>query len=121
MVKQYFAFLFVLFILTTASAGVVTFNNMKAELMLNDRYLLDETSFVELVIWHVPKPLAGSRHQLKYRLAYIEGEVCVIRYDNEAGKGDHRHIGSREMVYQFAGTESLLVDFWSDVDAWRRQ
>lgn len=94
---------------------------MKAEVLLDDRYPLDETSFVELVMWRVPKPLTGSRHHLKYRLAYVESEVCIVRYDNEAGKGDHRHIRKREMAYLFVSEESLLADFWSDVDAWRRR
>jgi hypothetical protein len=27
--------------------------------------------------------------------------VCVLRYDNEAGKGDHKHIGTVETAYVF--------------------
>ena len=33
------------------------------------------------------------------RLAYVVRGVCVLRYDNEAGKGDHRHFGSGERPY----------------------
>jgi hypothetical protein len=44
----------------------------------------------------------------------------VIRYDNEAGKGDHRHVGRRELAYAFSDPETLQVDFWRDVDEWRR-
>jgi hypothetical protein len=43
-----------------------------------------------------------------------------MRYDNEAGKGDHRHIGSAETRYKFVDSETLLADFWNDVEAWRR-
>ena len=46
--------------------------------------------------------------------------ICVLRYDNEAGKGDHRHIGKTEKHYNFTTPEVLLTDFWSDVDRWRR-
>jgi hypothetical protein len=43
-----------------------------------------------------------------------------MRYDNEAGKGDHRHIGVSEERYNFVDPETLLEDFWNDVEAWRR-
>ncbi len=29
---------------------------------------------------------------------------CLVRYDNEAGKGDHKHIEDREQAYQFVDT-----------------
>lgn len=46
---------------------------------------------------------------------------CVLRYDNETGKGDHRHVGAVESVYAFSSYEQLLTDFWADVDAWRQR
>jgi stress response protein SCP2 len=46
---------------------------------------------------------------------------CVLRYDNETGKGDHRHVGDVETSYSFSGYEKLLADFWADVDAWRQR
>lgn len=49
----------------------------------------------------------------------VAGE-CVLRYDNEAGKGDHRHMSDVESPYAFSDVETLLADFWTDVDAWRR-
>jgi hypothetical protein len=36
----------------------------------------------------------GSRHQYKYRLVLVVNDDCVLRYDNEAGKGDHKHVGA---------------------------
>ncbi|MGH9387746.1 MAG: toxin-antitoxin system TumE family protein [Vicinamibacterales bacterium] len=48
----------------------------------------------------------------------VAGE-CVLRYDNEPGKGDHRHVGDGEISYAFSSYEKLLADFWADVDAWR--
>ena len=62
----------------------------------------------------------GLIHRFKYRLALVADSVCVLRYDNEAGKGDHRHIGRAENSYQFADPETLLADFWNDVEAWSR-
>jgi hypothetical protein len=62
--------------------------------------------------------LRGSRHSYKYRLALIADGICVLRYDNEASKGDHKHIGDREFPYQFADVDVLLDDFRSDVRRW---
>ncbi|KMS53736.1 MULTISPECIES: toxin-antitoxin system TumE family protein [Sphingobium] len=94
---------------------------MKAEPLLNERHQLDAKSFVELRIWRVPQPVKGSIHDLKYALAYIVDGVCVLRYDNEAGKSDHRHIGESETAYAFTTPAALLADFWKDVDQWRQK
>jgi hypothetical protein len=45
----------------------------------------------------------------------------VLRYDNESGKGDHRHVSDVETLYTFSTYETLLADFWADVDAWRQR
>lgn len=92
---------------------------MKAELLLHERHQLGRHAFAKLRIWRVPQSVEGSEHEYKYRLAYVVAGECVRRYDNEAGKGNHRHIGTREMPYTFATTEQLLTDFWTDVDEWR--
>lgn len=91
---------------------------MKAELLLRERQAVGESAFAELVVWRVPQPVRGSDHRLKYRLAFIVNEVCVLRYDNEAGKGDHRHIGTVETAHASTTVEQRLADFWADVDAW---
>jgi len=93
---------------------------MKADLLLRERHQLAPDAFVELRIWRVPASLSGSAHSLKYALAYVVKGECVLRYDNEAGKGDHRHLGEAETPYAFTSPEQLLRDFWSDVDSWRR-
>jgi Family of unknown function (DUF6516) len=88
---------------------------MKAELLIDERHVLDEAAFVEIVVWQVPRSVRGSRHRFKYRLALVRDGVCVLRYDNEAGKGDHRHLGGVEERYAFTDTDTLLADFWRDV------
>lgn len=93
---------------------------MKAELLMNERHVLDARTFVEIVVWRLDRPARGSVHRFKYRLALVADLKCVLRYDNEAGKGDHRHIGSAETRYKFVDPEALLADFWNDVEAWRR-
>jgi len=92
---------------------------MKAELLLRERIILAESAFAEIRVWRVPSPVRGSAHDYKYALAYVVGGICVLRYDNEAGKGDHRHLGSVETSYRFTTPERLLADFWEDVDRWR--
>ena len=92
---------------------------MNAELILNERRTISEIAFVELVVWRLPGPLSGSRHRFKYRLALVVNGYCVLRYDNETGKGDHRHIGQEQFPYQFTTPKALLDDFWHDVDIWR--
>ncbi len=94
---------------------------MPAELLLHERHQIADDVFVDLRIWRVPSRVRGSAHDYKYSLAYVVAGVCVLRYDNEAGKGDHRHCGSREEPYRFTTPERLLADFWSDVDLWRRE
>ena len=86
---------------------------------MRERLSLDDRSFVELVIWKLPEPLAGSTHPFKYRLALVSEDTCVFRYDNEAGKGDHKHLGEAEMPYAFSGLDQLQEDFWSEVEQWR--
>jgi len=92
---------------------------MPAELMLSERHTLSEISFAEVVVWRLPSPMAGSPHDFKYRLAFVVKGVCVLRYDNEAGEGDHRHKGEEEIPYRFVSPQILLNDFWHDVDNWR--
>jgi allantoicase len=92
---------------------------MKATLLLAQRLQITDDAFAELRMWRVPKPVFGSSHDLKYALAYVVNGVCVLRYDNEAGKGDHRHIGRVESPYNFTTPRQLLSDFWNDVDEWR--
>ena len=101
------------------SKAVGIFSNMAAELLIDERHILDAESFVEIVVWRLPKPVPGSRHAFKYRLAYVSNGECVLRYDNEVGKGDHRHFGQKETAYSFISPETLLSDFWGDVERWR--
>lgn len=89
---------------------------MPAEPLLDERHVLSEAAFAELVVWRVPVPVRGSAHEFRYRLALVVDEKCVLRYDNEVGKGDHRHVGDTEGQYRFKSAEQLLADFWTDVE-----
>ena len=39
----------------------------------------------------------------------------LVRYDNEAGKGDHRHVMGREESYRFVSVAKLRRDFEADI------
>ena len=94
---------------------------MKAVELVRTRIALSPTAFSELVLWRVPKRVAGSDHEFKYRLAYVVDLVCVVRYDNESGKGDHRHFNGRQTAYAFTTPEKLIADFEHDIARWNRE
>ena len=90
---------------------------MKATNLISERVIINENSFVEMVVWDVPVSVEGSEHFYKYRLALVIDRVCVLRYDNETGKGNHKHLGNTEVEYNFTTIEALLEDFWNHVEA----
>lgn len=89
---------------------------MKAALVRRSRIELPSGAVVEMVVWRVPRPLPGSAHGFKYRLVHVVDGHCVLRYDNEAGKGDHRHVDDREEAVAFPGMEALIEEFLSAVE-----
>ena len=94
---------------------------MKAVQLLRTHVALSASAFAELVLWQLPKPVAGSAHSFKYRLAYVVNGVRVLRYDNEVGKGDHRHFGGKESLYKFSTPEQLIADFQRDIARWNHE
>lgn len=91
---------------------------MKAVQLVSARITYSEAAFAELVLWRLPKPVRGSAHGYKYRLVYVVRGECVLRYDNETGKGDHRHAGGAESTYAFTTPERLIADFQRDIERW---
>ena len=91
---------------------------MAAVLVVQAKEVRDDGSIIEIVVWELPEPLSPSTHCYKYRLYYGAAGTNRVRYDNERGKGDHRHLGEREDVYVFTTVEQLLSDFENDVNEW---
>ena len=98
--------------------AVVIIYNMQAMLILDDRYPQGDHAFVAVRVFRVPTKVSGSTHDIKYSLAYVVEGECVLRFDNEAGKGDHFHRGGLEEPYAFTSLEQLLAYFWTAVDEW---
>lgn len=93
---------------------------MKAKLIYRDKIIFADGSIMELVLWNLPKTSLDRPHSIKYRLYYSDANGnCIVRYDNETGKGDHKHIKDEEFPYKFMNKDQLIEDFWRDV-LWHR-
>jgi hypothetical protein len=88
---------------------------MKATRAFYDRGEFPDGAVVEMTIWKVPGPVLGCVNAFKYSLFYGYPGERVVGYDNERGKGDHRHIGDRRGRYASSSVETLVADFLSDV------
>jgi hypothetical protein len=91
---------------------------MAAVLLARSKEVRDDSAIAVIVAWGLPQPLPPSTHRFKYRLYFGASGVSRVRYDNERGKGDQRHIGDQEYAYTFSSVEQLLADFESDVERW---
>lgn len=88
---------------------------MQAKRVFYDRAEFPDGAIVEMTIWDVPHPVTGSSHRFKYSLFYGYPGRRIVGYDNERGKGDHRHLGDQEKPYHFSSVEVLMADFLVDV------
>lgn len=93
----------------------------KAELLFHRRREFDDGAVMEMKIWRVPTPVPPTTHGLKYRLFYGRGGARLVGYDNERGKGDHKHLGAVESPYLFTTVDQLMADFLADIQALRKQ
>ncbi len=94
---------------------------MKAQVLVDERIKQGDNAFAELRVVKVPESARDSAHIFKYSLSLVVEDECVLRYDNEAGKGDHYHRDGVELPYRFTTMPALLNDFWQQVDEWRKQ
>lgn len=88
-------------------------------LVFYSKRVFDDGAIVELKIGALSEPVLGSTHRLKYSLYYGQTDHRLMGYDNERGKGDHRHYGDRQESYAFTTVEQLVADFENDVTTLR--
>lgn len=90
---------------------------MKATLIYRDKRVLSDGSVQEIVIWKLPEKTTDQPHGFKYRLYFgLADGTCLVRYDNEKGKGDHKHLREIEQPpYSFTSIPQLMQDFLTDV------
>ncbi len=93
---------------------------MKATLLLRRKVIYKDGRILEMVVWKLPTANQERPHALKYRFYYgLADGTCQVRYDNEQGKGDHRHYDQQEEPYSFTDIETLIEDFLNDVSRYR--
>jgi len=92
---------------------------MKARLIFRDKVVFHDRAILEMVLWELPEKTKEQRHGLKYRLHYGLAGKTLVRYDNEKGKGNHRHLDDREEPYEFSDVQTLKADFFRDVETIR--
>jgi hypothetical protein len=88
---------------------------MNARRIFHDKTIFPDGSIVEMTIWQLPSPTPERPHGLKYSLYFGRDGKRLVGYDNERGKGDHKHIGKAESLYAFVDVDTLVADFIADV------
>jgi len=92
---------------------------MRATCIFYKKFIYEDGGIVEMMIWQLPEKSDERPHGLKYSLFYGKGKKRLVGYDNERGKGDHKHICENEYPYTFSTVEQLTADFLADVNAAR--
>ncbi|WP_456330183.1 toxin-antitoxin system TumE family protein [Archaeoglobus sp.] len=89
-----------------------------AELLVNRRITNDHGDIIQVRIWRVPKS-DDFPEGVKYSMVYIrvKGEKYerVLGYDNERGKGHHKHFFGEELPIKYTGIDKLVEMFFEDV------
>lgn len=88
---------------------------MKSRLIENEKVLLEGGFIIQIRIRALPRSTPERPHGLKYSLVFGRAGERIVGYDNEAGKGDHRHYHDREEPYAFTDIRQMIRDFWEDM------
>ena len=84
-------------------------------LFFHRKNILPNGDMVEMKIWQVPET-SNKPHGLKYSLVYIRKGERIVGYDNAESKGDHKHYQGKEFPYKFKDIETLVEDFYKDIE-----
>ena len=96
------------------------YHMVKARLIYRSKLIYPDGAIREMVIWQLSEKTPDRPHGLKYRLYYGDPKgICLMQYDNETGKGDHRHLKGTEEPYNFTTVEKLVADFQQDINKFR--
>lgn len=87
----------------------------KAELVLDVCNKYEDGTILAITVWLVPAPVPPSVHRFKYSFFYGRPGVRLVLFDNERGKGDHKHIREVESSHVFENVEKLTADFMAAV------
>jgi hypothetical protein len=89
----------------------------KAEKILEVRNEFRDGTILVVRVWRVPSPVPPSANGFKYSFFYGRPGERLVLFDNERGKGDHKHIREVESSYCFETIEQLTTDFMVAVRA----
>ncbi len=66
---------------------------VKAVLIHRSKISYPDGAIREMVVWQLPQSGKDHLHGVKYRFYYgLADGTCLLKYDNERGKGDHTNI-----------------------------
>jgi hypothetical protein len=91
--------------------------------ILSRKSVYDDGAIRQESVKVVAQPVSPCQHDYKYSFVYpVPGQTFgpkqdprTIGYDNERGKGDHKHYRGSETPYRFTTIEKLIADFHADV------
>jgi hypothetical protein len=110
-----------LFLFTSAKPYGIKYH-MAARLLYREKYIYSDGAIREMILLQLPSETPDRAHGLKYRLYYgLADGTCLVRFDNESGKGDHKHVGGQEKSYRFTDVETLVADFIVEIEKARRK
>ena len=58
---------------------------------------------------------------LEIERLYGDNRQRIVGYDNEHGKGDHKHLGALEFRYKFESVDKMIADFLHDVERMKNE
>ena len=91
-----------------------------ARLRYHLKRIFPEGDLMEIKIWEVPKS-EEFPEGVKYSLVYVKEGRRILGYDNERGKGHHKHYFDEEGGVEFEDWEDLVGRFLEDVMRLRRK
>ena len=91
-----------------------------AVLLYYKKEITIEGDLIKMKIWKINKS-KDFPYGLKYSLVYIHNGKRILGYDNERGKGDHKHYFGKEEKYNFIDIDILSYDFVDEVKNIRRK
>jgi hypothetical protein len=95
---------------------------MAARLRYQEKYIYSDGAIRKMDLWQLPRKTSDRPHGLKYRLYYGLGDgTCLVRFNNESGKGDHKHVGGQEESYRYIDVETFVADFLAEIEKARRK
>lgn len=88
---------------------------MSAERLIRVKEVFEDGAIMQITVWRLREPVPPSPHAFKYSLFYGYPGLRLVAFDNERGKGDHRHIEDEEKPYVFVSIQTLLADFAAEI------